>query len=533
MAASPNITLYSIAEPIPQGYFLGRLSAGTGKVELIDIPTMKAYLFQEATASGVPADTDTAVQYNASGAFGGDHSHFAYDYTNAVLTITTKGTSSVSGQPGLIVVGGDNNQHGAAKFFNATPINNHGYVGVGYDDPGDHGYLLATNDGSTAKPLIVQGTGGQVGIGASLTTDGQVYVKNLSGASHYIVHYINHVTDDVGGFYEDASQNLELRVGVDGNPTGGDSLLLATGGSVFGRTATGGQKGAGTINVSGGYYVNGVALTSGGSPGGSTNAIQYNNAGAFAGVGPLTNGQLVIGSTSAAPVAATLTAGSNVTITNGAGTITIAASAGGGGGVGGLFSGVLSTLPTSSGTGLSNWFNQGSATVADSSAGLSITLPAGSGQNVVGRYKTAPSTPYTITALVAVTSLGGDGTNNIGVGVGWKDSGTNTHTVQIVLVGNGLPVMQVQKRASGTASATTDFSSQRLWTHPCWLQISDDGTNAVFRYSADGANFVQLFSVAKASGFLGSSGYANVGFFVGGEANNDGANKIGSLMSWD
>jgi len=45
----------------------------------------------------------------------------------------------------------------------------------------------------------------------------------------------------------------------------------------------------------------------------------------------LTNGQLLIGSTGVAPVAATLIAGTNVTITNGAGAITIAATAGAGG----------------------------------------------------------------------------------------------------------------------------------------------------------------------------------------------------------
>lgn len=43
------------------------------------------------------------------------------------------------------------------------------------------------------------------------------------------------------------------------------------------------------------------------------------------------NGQLLIGSTGANPVAATLTAGSNVTITNAAGSITIASTAGAGG----------------------------------------------------------------------------------------------------------------------------------------------------------------------------------------------------------
>lgn len=43
-------------------------------------------------------------------------------------------------------------------------------------------------------------------------------------------------------------------------------------------------------------------------------------------VGPLTNGQLLVGSTGADPVAAAITAGTNVTVTNGAGSITIAAS---------------------------------------------------------------------------------------------------------------------------------------------------------------------------------------------------------------
>lgn len=44
-----------------------------------------------------------------------------------------------------------------------------------------------------------------------------------------------------------------------------------------------------------------------------------------------TNGQVIIGSTGAFPVANTITAGSGITVTNGAGSISIAASGGGGG----------------------------------------------------------------------------------------------------------------------------------------------------------------------------------------------------------
>jgi len=45
--------------------------------------------------------------------------------------------------------------------------------------------------------------------------------------------------------------------------------------------------------------------------------------GAIAEAGALTNGQLLIGSTGAAPVAANITAGSGITVTNGAGSIQI------------------------------------------------------------------------------------------------------------------------------------------------------------------------------------------------------------------
>jgi hypothetical protein len=69
------------------------------------------------------------------------------------------------------------------------------------------------------------------------------------------------------------------------------------------------------------------------APGGSTGALQYNSgSGVFGGVGPLTNGQLAIGSTGGAPQAGNLIAGTGITITNGSGSITVAASGGGGSG---------------------------------------------------------------------------------------------------------------------------------------------------------------------------------------------------------
>lgn len=73
---------------------------------------------------------------------------------------------------------------------------------------------------------------------------------------------------------------------------------------------------AGLANYDGAGTFTGVTLTQH-SPlvGGASNAITS--------LGPLTNGQLVVGSTGVDPVAATITAGTGISIANGAGTITI------------------------------------------------------------------------------------------------------------------------------------------------------------------------------------------------------------------
>lgn len=55
--------------------------------------------------------------------------------------------------------------------------------------------------------------------------------------------------------------------------------------------------------------------------------VRATGTGGFSGI-TLTDGQLIIGSTAGAPAAATLTAGSNITITNAANSITIASTGG-------------------------------------------------------------------------------------------------------------------------------------------------------------------------------------------------------------
>ncbi len=81
------------------------------------------------------------------------------------------------------------------------------------------------------------------------------------------------------------------------------------------------------------------------APGGATNSVQINGGGGFSGVGPLQDGQLVIGASSGAPVPAYLTAGSGITITNAPGSITVTATTSPGSGASGAPEGRL-TLKT-------------------------------------------------------------------------------------------------------------------------------------------------------------------------------------------
>jgi len=118
-------------------------------------------------------------------------------------------------------------------------------------------------------------------------------------------------------------------------------------------------------------------------------------------LGPLTNGQLVIGSTGVAPVAATLTAGTGTTITNGAGSITVNAT---GGGL------TWQTIGASGALSVNNGY------ICNAGAALSFSLPATS---VVGdeiAITLDGSTSWTITQGAGQSIQFGSSTTTVGAG---------------------------------------------------------------------------------------------------------------------
>lgn len=204
---------------------------------------------------------------------------------------------------------------------------------------------------------------------------------------------------------------------------------------------------------------------------------------------------------------------------------------GSGGGTTGLFSQVVSATPTSTSTGLTTWLNQGGASVADGSTGVVLTAPTNSGDSKRCRTKTAPSTPYTITALIFPTIEG----NFVQVGIGWYDGTAKLHLND--LVWNNGWAENVAKWASTTSfSANDSGSSAGVFSIGLpWLQIRDDGTNVSFSWGTGGSNgnnsdMLQQFSVAKSSGYLGSSGYSKIAFCL--NNNNTGKNALAILGSY-
>ena len=129
---------------------------------------------------------------------------------------------------------------------------------------------------------------------------------------------------------------------VDNSTTGSFTITLASAGA--GPLTVLAVQNANTFIWSDGtdvYLADNAPITAGTgiSVSGTTVALQTPVTAANGGTGQTTytNGQLLIGNASGGLTKANLTAGSNITITNGDGTITIASSGGGGGGPGNAF----------------------------------------------------------------------------------------------------------------------------------------------------------------------------------------------------
>ncbi|KKK81412.1 hypothetical protein LCGC14_2813710, partial [marine sediment metagenome] len=214
---------------------------------------------------------------------------------------------------------------------------------------GGGGVIKFTTDDATVVTPTLGNINMAGGANVSSTGAGSTVTFSITGTTNHAIQ-LGNVTGSLTSLL--GTTNTALLGVTAGNPIFGtvpnatltNSSMTFTGGDNI--TFTGSPVslgGGGTIAVSGT----------------TENSLQLGNAsGSLTSLGVATNGQLAIGSTGGPPVLNTLTAGSNVTVTNAAGSITIASTGGGGPGVGTGFLSVLNVdKPNQTGSGGSGILN--------------------------------------------------------------------------------------------------------------------------------------------------------------------------------
>jgi|GEM_PF-2184025 len=166
------------------------------------------------------------------------------------------------------------------------------------------------------------------------------------------------------------------------------------------------------------------------------------------------------------------------------------------------------------------WVNQGTATVSDDTwGGITMTTNTLAGDNMRILKRSAPSGAWKLTAhfLFGPGYNNGGGSSSSYMSLLVRESDTGKLGVIEIRIGG---LVRVRRYSSPTSfnseQATLDFSSDRAW-----LQIEDDATDLTFRISADGINWLDVASYARAT-YMTSAGPDEIGFL----ANSDSGTNL-------
>ncbi|MCD2175035.1 hypothetical protein [Rhizobium sp. C4] len=238
------------------------------------------------------------------------------------------------------------------------------------------------------------------------------------------------------------------------------------------------------------------------SPGGATNAIQYNNgSGGFGGTSPLTDGKIVIGATGGAPQASQLTAGAGVSIVNGPGSITVSTTGSGTGAAVDWLNKAAVVKPTASAFTMrtSTTAPTGSAISATGRGMLLSTTASPSGKNLLAETA-LPSGHWQATMLGVYT---GPLSNWTSISFGIRDT-TNNRAITLGLgSNNGSSTRFDYVKFNGGIGLDNYVGDTPLTdvglpypTEPIWSRLTYDGTNLIWAFSQDGEHFTTAFSVS-------------------------------------
>ena len=422
-----------------------------------------------AGVAGSPGGLNTQIQYNNSSAFGGD-SGFTTDgagnltVTGGSLTLSSSTIILDNTLPNSIDVDAD---VGVYSIFNTLGTTGASELTIG--DAGSQNFTLKvknlTVDGTLTyidtanlrvEDLEIELNSDASGTGVLPNAGGGLRILSNTGSNTITFTAVS----DGGPLRSSSGLSVATGTGYDVN---GSSVLtldtlgstvvnssltsvgtIGTGtwqgtviGSAYGGTGQDFSGSSGAISVSSGSFSAGTLSVANGG----TGATSLTDGGILLGSGTSaitataqpTDGQLLIGSTSSDPVLATLTAGDGITITNGAGSITIDASAGSK--VTGTYSGLSTTItvPIPSGTDTNVAFDAVVYLEDDTTPANSAMVTI---QGIVNRSNGAPLTPdFTFIVVPGAdgdkVTLGNSGTTDLQIDIGNVASRTGTYVVTV------------------------------------------------------------------------------------------------------
>lgn len=173
--------------------------------------------------------------------------------------------------------------------------------------------------------------------------------------------------------------------------------------------------------------------------------------------------------------------------------------------------GPLNSMTDDSGTDLTSsdfaWINQGSATITDlgTSAGLLLKPPVGTGSNLRIFKKSAPSTPYTVYGAFSINLTIGSSVSH--GGLCFRESGTGKVKLFALSSEDIAGVDTPSQMGVGNYNSPTSFNSWDReadigWNpHLTWLEMTDNGTNLIFRFSSNGLEFQEFHSETRGTFF--------------------------------
>lgn len=153
--------------------------------------------------------------------------------------------------------------------------------------------------------------------------------------------------------------------------------------------------------------------------------------------------------------------------------------------------------------------NQETATAVTTYGGIYVNSSVQSGDDCRVWVKAAPATPYTATACFTTDATKINGPANVGILFRQSSDGK-------LSVINHRYETAVWHFSVVNYNSPTSFNAQPAnvdpATHPylVWFQISDNGTNRIYRYSLDGITWTQLYSIGRTT-FLTAD---QIGFYV-------------------